>query len=87
MIGRLHFLVAGDEPDVGIEMLMHRVGLQFQVAHANHGGAGTQFVKKIHKLLVSPDDVDVLRQLDEKFVRACRLPRIVDHTDTALRGL
>ena len=87
MIGRLHFLIAGDEPDVGVEMLMRRVGLQFQLAHPNHGGAGTQFVKKINKLLVGRDDVDILHQFDKEFVRARRLPRGADDADAALGGL
>ena len=45
-----------------------RVGLQFQVAHAHHRGAGAELVKKIHQLLVVGDDVDVLHLLDEESV-------------------
>jgi len=51
---RCIFLIAGDELHACVEMNVRAIGLQFQIAHANHRGAGTEFVQKITIALSSP---------------------------------
>jgi len=73
--GRI-FLVAGHEPDIGVQSFAWRRRLQFQITHADgRGFVITEFIEKIYELLVVGKDSDVLDLLDKKasFVRViCR---------------
>ena len=82
------FLVAGDEPDVRVEVLARTVRLEFQITHADHRGARAELVKEIHELLVGGDHIDVLHLFDKKcVVRVHYRARVIGPANSAGFGL
>jgi len=73
VLARLDFFVAGDEPDVRVEVLARTVRLEFQITHADHRGARAELVKEIHELLVGGNYTDVLHLFDKKTRRSYAL--------------